>query len=190
MSSSTPMNAALSVTPETSRRAALFIPPSANAGDAMKSRSDLIRASRQFELEVVALFEVPANRSGAKEARAKLLTDAAAGAFEVVVVPTMTVLGSVEAVLSLFAAGVVVVSCAESWLNQVSDDGRTLVTSMLTWIVDQERKQRREAIREGQARARGQNQRVGRPPKVIDVVRARELLASGLPMARAAVTLG
>lgn len=82
--------------------------------------------------------------------------------------------------------GVPVLSVREGWLD-TSGPVRPLLVAIFGWVAEQERTRLIERTKAGVERARRQGKRLGRPPaSPILLSDARDLVASGVPVAEAA----
>jgi len=81
----------------------------------------------------------------------------------------------VEVVRELEARGKVVISVRESWLQQLDPKIRSLVVAVLGWAGEMEREFIKERTREALKRVKAQGKRIGRPPKMNEVI-AREAI--------------
>jgi DNA invertase Pin-like site-specific DNA recombinase len=112
--------------------------------------------------------------------------DAHQGQFDVLVVWALdrfgrSMVGNMQAVLDLDRCGVQVVSVREEWLD-TSGPVRSLLIAIFGWVAEQERVRLSERTKAGIERARRQGVHVGRPVVRVDVERALELKAQGLPL--------
>ena len=67
---------------------------------------------------------------------------------------------------------------------------RNLLVAIFSWVAEEERRQISARSRAGVERARRLGKRIGRPPAVVDRVRARQLRAEGLSLRDVARRLG
>jgi DNA invertase Pin-like site-specific DNA recombinase len=80
-----------------------------------------------------------------------------------------------------------VVSVQESWIDQPIGNLRDLLIQQFTWFAETERKRLIERTKAGQARARAQGKRIGRPGLSVEKVKAaRDAFECGLSAFRAA----
>ncbi len=100
---------------------------------------------------------------------ARLLADAHAGRFSVVVVWAADRLSreGIEPLLAIVrklrAAGVAVVSVQEPWLDTTNPAVAELLLAIMAWLAQQESTRRSEQTKAGMARARAAGIHVGRP---------------------------
>ena len=124
----------------------------------------------------------------------RMMKDARRGKFNVLVIWAIdrfgrSMTGNLTDVLELDRLGVTVVSVKESWLDMGSPV-RSLLVAIFSWVAEQERARLIERTRAGLERARRLGTRLGRPPKPVDLVRARELRAGGRTLRQVAAALG
>src|ERR1035437_7659477 len=97
------------------KRAAIVFPSSGNIAEDVRSKAGLVAHARAGGLTLTVMLDAVNDRK-------KILLAAVNGGFEVLLVPSINVLGkdlasAVEAVLQLSAAGVDLRSMAEPWLD-------------------------------------------------------------------------
>jgi DNA invertase Pin-like site-specific DNA recombinase len=92
-------------------------------------------------------------------------------------------------VAKLNRAGVEFVSVTEPQFSSSGGAGEIFV-ALAAWFAKQERIRLQERINAGLARARSEGTRLGRKPKVLDVQRARDLMAGGNSLRQTAILLG
>jgi DNA invertase Pin-like site-specific DNA recombinase len=97
--------------------------------------------------------------------------------------------GNMAAILQLDRLGVEVVSVQEPWLD-MGGPVRQLLIAIFSWVAEQERTRLGERTRAGLERARAEGKRLGRPPAMIDMKKAREMIAGGSSLRGAAKELG
>jgi putative DNA-invertase from lambdoid prophage Rac len=158
---------------------------------------DRLVASRGFE--VVARFSEKKSTRKHRPEFERMLTDAHAGRFDVVVIWALDrfgrdTIGNMLAVRDLDRLGVQLVSVRESWLDTTGPT-RTLLVAIFSWVAEQEREQRSARTKAGLARVRERGSKSGRPigrPRRLDdttIARARELAAKGRSSREIAVAL-
>jgi len=150
------------------------------------SREDLALANQLPELHALAarrgltiahVYEETASAAKARPTHARMLEDAHRGAFDVVLVWSLdrfgrSMVGNVQDVLALERAGVQLVSVKEPWLD-TGGPVRDLLLAIFSWVAEQERRRLIERTKAGQARARAEGKRIGRPLRVTrDVIQA------------------
>jgi len=98
----------------------------------------------------------------------------------------------VEVVRDLESRGKVVLSVREPWLQQLDPKVRGLVVMILGWAAEMEREFIRERTREALRRLKAQGKRIGRPPKVNEVMakEAIRYVERGYTLKDAAKVLG
>ena len=110
-----------------------------------------------------------------------------AAAFDVCAIPSLRKEGLPIAALDAMNIGVV--STRETWLNTTSPL-RGLLIAIFSWVAEQERARLIERTKAGIRRAKEQGIEIGRPRRVIDMERARMLMAAGATQAEAAKLCG
>jgi putative DNA-invertase from lambdoid prophage Rac len=144
-------------------------------------------------LELVAEYEEKASAAKVRPVFDRMMRDAHRGAFDVLVVWSLdrfgrSMVGNLQAVLELDRCGVQVVSVRETWLDTGSAV-RPLLIAIFGWVVEQERATIIARTMAGLERARRAGVRLGRPPRTVDVRRARTLLEGGLSLRKVAKRL-
>lgn len=121
----------------------------------------------------------------------KLMTAAKRGEIRVVAVVALdrlgrSMLGILKTVDELSSVGVSVVSLRESWMD-TAGPLRDVLTALVGWMAQEERRILIARTHDGLARARRQGKRLGRPPaSSILLSGAAELVKAGVPVAEAA----
>ena len=123
-----------------------------------------------------------------------MMADAKAGSFDVLVVWAIdrfgrSLINNITAIAALDAMNIGVVSTRETWLNTTSPL-RGLLIAIFSWVAEQERARLIERTKAGIRRAKEQGIEIGRPRRVIDMERARMLMAAGATQAEAAKLCG
>jgi DNA invertase Pin-like site-specific DNA recombinase len=183
----------------TSKRCAIYLRVSTDEQEIENQEPDIERlvASRGFE--IVARY---AEKRSTKKQRSefdRMLADAHAGHFNVVVVWALDrfgrdTIGNMIAVRDLDRLGVQLVSVREPWLDTTGPT-RTLLVAIFSWVGEQEREQRSARTKAGLARVREKGSKSGKPigrPRRLDagtVARVRGLAASGQSSRQIAVAL-
>jgi DNA invertase Pin-like site-specific DNA recombinase len=181
------------------RRAAVYLRVSTDRQTVENQRPDVDRIVAERSLVVVRTYEENESAVKRRPAFDAMIADAKAGAFDVLVVWALDRFGraAVEnllAVRDLDAAGVVVVSAREPWLD-TSGPFREPMLYLVSWLGEQERKRLIERTHAGMARAREKGTKSGRPigrPRRLartDVERITALSAAGRSAREIAVAL-
>ena len=181
------------------RRAAVYLRVSTDRQTVENQRPDVDRIVAERSLVVVWTYEENESAVKRRPAFDAMIADAKAGAFDVLVVWALDRFGraAVEnllAVRDLDAAGVVVVSAREPWLD-TSGPFREPMLYLVSWLGEQERKRLIERTHAGMARAREKGTKSGRPigrPRRLartDVERITALSAAGRSAREIAVAL-
>jgi DNA invertase Pin-like site-specific DNA recombinase len=159
-------------------RAALYLRVSRDDLSLENQRPELEALAKRRGLEVVRTYE--STVSGAAEKRpehARMLKDAHAGAFDVLLVWSLDRFGrsmfdNIRDVMVLSRAGVAILSVKEPWLD-TAGPVRELLVAIFSWVAQQERDRLIERTKAGQARARAQGKKIGRPERVTPELAAR-----------------
>ena len=177
------------------RAAALYLRVSSEEQHLGNQRPDLLRLARQRGLEIVSVYEEKVSAGAAKRPQLERLMLAAHRAeFDHVLVWALdrlgrSLVGNLDALLTLDQLGVRVISYQESWLDNIGPT-RGLLVAILSWVAEHERQRIGERTRAGLERARKKGTRLGRPRVHINVDCARQLLSQGFSYRQAARKLG
>ncbi|MGO8996496.1 MAG: recombinase family protein [Polyangiaceae bacterium] len=179
-----------------STRAALYLRVSKSDGsqsvENQRPEIEQLAAARGFE--VVHVYEEAASAAKHRPEYEQMQKDARRGKFGALVVWSLdrfgrSMVGNLQDVLELDRIGVTVVSVRETWLDTGSPV-RSLLVAIFSWVAEQERTRLVERTKAGIDRARRAGKRIGRPPRRVDVERARELRAAGRTLREVAGELG
>lgn len=165
-------------------RAALYLRVSTPEQSLEVQRPDVMRVVRARRLRVVREYAEVASAAKARRELEQLVSDAHAGAFEVLVVWALDRLGRnmvqvINTVIELDRLGVQVVSVREPWLD-TGGPVRSLLLAIFSWVAEQERARLGERTRAGLARARAKGVKLGRLRKRVDRGELERQLAEGL----------
>jgi putative DNA-invertase from lambdoid prophage Rac len=171
------------------KRAAVYLRVSTDRQTVENQRPDVDRVIIERGLEVVRSYEESESAVKRRPEFDRMMADAKGGAFEVLVVWALDRFGraavdNLLAVRDLDAAGVLVVSAREPWLD-TSGPLRELLMFLFSWLGEQERKRLIERTHAGIARARVKGTKsgraIGRPKRLdkVDVQRILELHQDG-----------
>jgi len=178
------------------KRAALYLRVSKTDGsqttDNQRPEIEQLAGVRKFE--VVRTYEEQASAVKFRPQYEAMLKDARRGKFDVLVVWALdrfgrSMVGNLQDVLELDRLGIEVVSAREPWLD-TGGPVRTLLIGIFSWCAEQERERLVTRTCQGLARARRQGIKLGRPKKLVDLDRARELRAEGRTLRQVAAELG
>lgn len=174
-------------------RTAIYLRVSKGERHTENQRPDIERVLATRRLELVVEYEEKASAAKARLVFDRMMRDAHRGAFDVLVVWSLdrfgrSMVGNLQAVLDLDRCGVQVVSVRETWLDTGSAV-RPLLIAIFGWVAEQERETIVARTKAGLDRARRDGVRLGRPPRAIDVRRARALLEDGLSLRQVAKRL-
>lgn len=159
-------------------RAALYLRVSRDDLSLDNQRLELEAMCRRRDLTIVTTYEEQESAAARdRPVHDKMLADAHAGAFEVVVVWALdrlgrSMYGNIQDVLKLDACGVHIASAQEQWLDTVGPV-RQLLVAIFSWVAQQERDRLIERTKAGQARARAQGKTIGRPKRVTPEIQAK-----------------
>lgn len=156
-------------------------------------RPEVEQLVRARGLEVAHVYEEQASAAKVRPKYEQMLKDARRGKFDVLVIWALdrfgrSMTGNLTDVLELDRIGVTVVSVLESWLDTGSPV-RSLLIAIFSWVAEQERARLIERTKAGLDAARRRGAKIGRPRRRFDVVRARELRASGMSLRKVAAEL-
>jgi putative DNA-invertase from lambdoid prophage Rac len=166
------------------RRAAFYLRVSTDEQTCDNQRHDLCRLAERRRLDAAAVYEEKLSAAKTRPELARMLRDAHAGRFEVLLIWALdrlgrSMVGNLQAVLDLDRRGVEVVSLTEPWLD-TGGPVRALLIAIFGWVAEQERVRLGERTKAGLARAKRDGIRLGRPATRIDLAVARELQGDGL----------
>ena len=156
--------------------AALYIRCSTREQHPENQEHDLRAWAKRLGARVVEVYTE--KRSGGSDSRPGLkamLQAAHERRFDVVLVAALDRLsrGGIRSTLDilekLHAAGVPCRSLREPWLEMSDPRIRELIISLLAWVAETERLQRRERVLSGMRRARREGKHLGRPRVSVDV---------------------
>ena len=110
----------------------------------------------------------------------QMMKDAHARKFDVLAVWALdrlgrSLIGNLDAVFKLDAAGIHLASIEEPWL-ETHGPQRELLISIFSWVAKQERERLSERTRAGLARAKAEGRALGRPRAVIPMAAVRTML--------------
>jgi DNA invertase Pin-like site-specific DNA recombinase len=172
------------------RRAALYVRVSTDRQTADNQVEDVRRLALARGYEPVVYEEVE-SAAKSRPVLDRMLADVRAGRVQAVAVWALdrlhrSMTGAITTVLELDRLGVPVLSVREGWLD-TSGPVRPLLVAIFGWVAEQERTRLIERTKAGLERARRQGKRLGRPPaSQVMLHAARDLVASGVPVAEAA----
>ena len=86
--------------------------------------------------------------------------------------------------------GAQLVSVQDAWLDQPEGPTRSLMVDIMAWVAEGERSRLIERTKAGMRRAAAEGKEIGRPRALVDLARARALLAEGKSYAAAARAVG
>jgi DNA invertase Pin-like site-specific DNA recombinase len=153
-------------------RAALYLRVSTEEQTVENQRPELVKMARARGLKVGATYEENASAVKERPAFAKMMADAHAGRFDVLIIWAIdrfgrTMAGNLADVMALDARGVRIISARESWL-EMDGPARSLLVAVFSWVAEQERRRLSERTRAGLERVRARGVRIGRPAARID----------------------
>jgi DNA invertase Pin-like site-specific DNA recombinase len=174
-------------------RAAIYLRVSKGERHTENQRPDVDRVIATRRLELVAEYKEKASAAKERAVFDRMMRDAHQGAFDVLVVWALdrfgrSMVGNLHAVLELDRCGVQVVSVRETWLDTGSAV-RPLLIAIFGWVAEQERVTIVARTKAGLERARRDGVRLGRPPRAVDIRRARALLEDGVSLRQVAKRL-
>ncbi len=174
-------------------RTAIYLRVSKGERHTENQRPDVERVIATRRLTLVAEYEEKASAAKVRPVFDRMMRDAHRGAFDMLVVWSLdrfgrSMVGNLQAVLELDRCGVQVVSVRETWLDTGSAV-RPLLIAIFGWVAEQERATIVARTNAGLERARRAGVRLGRPPRALDVQRARALLDEGLSLRQVAKRL-
>lgn len=176
--------------------AALYLRVSTEDQTTENQRPDLERIAKARELKIVEVYDEKISATAKKRpAFDRMMKDAHAGKFRVVVVWALdrlgrSMIGILNTIRELDARGVEIVSTREAWLS-MHGPVRELLIAVFGWVAQVERHRLIERTVAGQARARAEGTRIGRPRRMVrrELERAHELAAKGASVRLIAQTL-
>lgn len=179
---------------EQGNRAAIYLRVSTDAQTCANQRPEVVALAKARGLKVVKVYEEKASSVGSRPVWDKCWAAAHDGEFDHLLVWSLdrlhrSLLGAVNSVVELDRIGVRVVSVREQWLDSAGP-ARGLLVAVFGWLGEQERRRLVERTRAGLERARREGKRLGRPPAVIDLEKARTLRSQGLALREVARQLG
>lgn len=165
------------------KRAAIYYRVSSDEQTLENQRPDVERITATRGYKVVETYEERASAAKSRSEYARLMADAHAGRFDVLVIWAIdrfgrSMIGNMQAVLDLDRCGVRTVSFREPWLD-VDGPQRPLLLAIFSWVAQQEREQLVARTVAGMNRARAKGVRMGRPTVNVDVAKALALRARG-----------
>lgn len=174
-------------------RTAIYLRVSKGERHTENQRPDVEQVIATRRLKLVAEYVEKASAAKTRLVFDGMMRDAHRGAFDVLVVWALdrfgrSMVGNLQAVLDLDRCGVQVVSVRETWLDTGSAV-RPLLIAIFGWVAEQERVTIVARTKAGLERARRDGVRLGRPPREVDVRRARALLNDGLSLRKVAKRL-
>lgn len=174
-------------------RAAIYLRVSKGESHTENQRPDVERVITVRGLKLVTEYKEKASAAKVRPVFDRMMSDAHRGAFDVLIVWALdrfgrSMIGNLQAVLDLDRCGVQVVSVRETWLD-TSSAVRPLLIAIFGWVAEQERATIVARTKAGLDRARRDGVRLGRPPRAVDVRRARALLADGISLRQVAKRL-
>ncbi len=142
---------------------------------------------------MVQVYEEHVSAAKTRPEFERMMRAAHEGEFEVLVVWALdrfgrSTVGNLQAVLTLDASGIQVISVREPWLD-TGGAVRPLLIAIFSWVAEQERTQLVERTKAGLERARRRGVKIGRPERHVDVRRAQTLRAVGLSVREVAKRL-
>lgn len=176
------------------RRCGLYLRVSGDRQHTENQRPELVQLARARGLEVVQVYEETGSAAKHRAAFDKMLVDAHAGKFDVLLIWSLdrfgrSMVGNLNAVLELDRIGVQVISVREGWLDS-GGPTRGLLVGIFSWCAEQERLRMIERTKAGLERARREGKTIGRPRSNIDMDEALALRRRGLSLSQAAKRIG
>src|SRR6266568_7294588 len=174
----------------TVRKAGLYVRVSTDRQTADNQLAEVTQLAVARGYESVVYEEVE-SAAKVRPVLDRMLADVRAGRVQAVAVWALdrlhrSMTGAINTVLELDRLGVPVLSVREGWL-EMNGPVRPLLVAIFGWVAEQERTRLIERTKAGVERARRQGKRLGRPPaSPILLYAARDLVASGIPVAEAA----
>jgi DNA invertase Pin-like site-specific DNA recombinase len=180
----------------TAARAAIYLRVSKSDGSQSveNQRPDVEQLAAARGFEVVHVYEEHASAAKHRPKYEAMIKDARRGKFSALIVWAIDRFGrsmvhNLQDVLELDRLGVTVISVRESWLD-TGGPVRSLLVAIFSWVAEQERERLVSRTKAGLERARRAGKRIGRPPRRVDVERARELRAGGKTLREVAAMFG
>jgi len=181
------------------KRCALYTRVSTDEQVTENQEPDIERLVAARGFEVVARYAEKKSTRKQRPEFDRMLADAHAGRFDVVVIWALDrfgrdTVGNMLAVRDLDRLGVQLVSVREPWLDTTGPT-RTLLLAIFSWVAEQEREQRSARTKAGLARVRKHGSKsgraIGRPLRLDEgtVARVRGLAAGGQSSRQIAVAL-
>lgn len=165
------------------KRAALYLRVSSEEQTVENQRPELARLAKARGLKVVATYEENVSAVKVRPAFARMMEDAHARRFDVLVIWAIdrfgrSMAGNLADVMALDARGVRIVSARESWL-EMDGPARALLVAVFSWVAEQERRRLSERTIAGMERARASGLHVGRPRASIPLAVVQSLASAG-----------
>lgn len=174
---------------------AIYIRVSSEAQCLDNQRPDLLKAARDRGLEIASVFEEKASAVKQRPEYERMMLAAhqgkLGGTLFIWALDRLgrSLTGNVEALLKLDQCGVRVISVQEPWLDSAGPV-RDLLVSIFSWISAQERQRISSRTKAGLEQAKRRGRILGRPRKWVDLDRALQLRATGMPIRTVAQKLG
>lgn len=175
-------------------RAALYLRVSTEEQTVENQRPELLALARMRGLDVVRTYEENVSAVKVRPAFDLMMADAHMGIFNVLIIWAIdrfgrSMLGNLEAILSLDRRNVTTISARESWL-ELGGPTRGLLIGVFSWVAEQERARLSERTTAGMKRAQAQGRHVGRPIAIRNASVARALAEGGHTQRAIAKQLG
>jgi DNA invertase Pin-like site-specific DNA recombinase len=180
-------------------RAALYLRVSTDEQTAANQRPDVERLTASRGLAIVETYEETASAAKKRPVFERMMADAKARRFDVLVVWALdrfgrSMAGNVADALALDKAGVKLISVREPWLD-TGGPVRDLLLAIFSWVAQEERNRLIERTKAGLARVRERGSKSGKPigrPRRLDgatVAAVAKLAAEGRSSRAIAVAL-
>jgi DNA invertase Pin-like site-specific DNA recombinase len=176
-------------------RAAFYLRVSTRDQSVENQERELRRWAERLGFEVAAVYADTASGSRSdREALAAVLAGAHRRQFDVLLLWALDRLSregigaTARYIEQLRARGIRVMSHEEPWLDTGGPVGDLLV-AVFAWVAKQERERLGERVRAGQARARAEGVKIGRPRRDVDQAEVRRRRAAGQSWRRIARAL-
>lgn len=149
-------------------KAALYARVSTEEQTTANQLGELEQLAKARGWEPVLYEETVSARAAKRPAFDRMMADARAGRVQAIVVWRLDRLHRslrrmINDVLALEEVGVRVVSVRDSWMD-TQGPARSLLLAIFGWVAEMELEINSERTKAGQARARAQGKRIGRPP--------------------------
>lgn len=176
------------------KRTALYLRVSRNSQETDNQRPDLVHLACSRGLDIVAIYEETVSAVKQRPSFDKMMLAAHRGEWDCLLVWSLDRFGrsmadNLNAVLDLDRLRVQVLSVREPWLDTRSPI-RHLLIAIFSWVAEQERRRIAERTKAGLERARRRGAKIGRPRVNVDVEKAKELKAGGMPIKKVSQQLG